>query len=261
MNKSDWDRLVKAYATKDFIPYDPVKFAHAFSKNSDDWRDAEAAAFISALFSYGRREAILQTLQKIFSRLKNSPVKELAKLENYELKERFEGFYYRFNKADDLVFLLARLGEIYLTHGSIKQLWSEIHLPGGDLKTSIHKFRTVFLNEGRVLHPNNNGIKFLFADPSQNSAAKRFNLFLRWMVRCDDVDLGLWKDVTSPSDLMFPLDTHVATLARHYGITSRKSNDWKTVEEITGYFRLICPQDPVKYDFALFGLGVQKNKE
>lgn len=255
----NWDELVTRYGGPGFIPHDPISFPHRY-RQSSDWRDIECAAFIAAHFSYGRREAILQTLAGIFERLGPEPVFTLVTTSPKDLVSRFKGFYYRFNTADDLIFLLQRLGEIYQndTQASLKTLWREIHQQTSDVRQSIHRFRHALLAEGNVLAPQTYGMKFLFADPMQNSAAKRFNMFLRWMVRADEVDFGLWADVMSPAQLMMPLDTHVAATARAYGITQRKSNDWQTAEEITRYFRRLYPEDPVRYDFALFGLGIQK---
>lgn len=252
----DWDAMVTHYCHRGFIRQDPISFPHRYL-NSSDWRDAEFAAFLASLFSYGRRDKILETLDGIFSRMGNQPVSELLDLSPEEMKRRFKGFYYRFNVADDLLFLLRRLSEIYQRNGSLKQHWSGIHRETGDIRLSIHRFQEMLLHDGSALPPKTYGIRFLFANPVRNSAAKRFNMFLRWVVRSDEVDMGLWSDVTSPAELMMPLDTHVASMVRRYRITQRKSNDWKTVEEITGYFRRFCPTDPVRYDFALFGLGLQ----
>lgn len=251
----DWEGLVERYACPAFIPNDPVSFPHLYQASPDP-RNMECAAFLAALFSYGRREKILETLCNVLTPLGDSPVEALCTLSPQALLKQTRGFYYRFNTAADLGFLLARLQEIYREDGSLKHLWGEIHAETGDIRLSIHRFREAFLHGGSTNAPDTYGMKFLMADPMQNSAAKRFNMFLRWMVRRDAVDLGLWQDVTDPSELMFPLDTHVAAMARRYRITARKSNDWRTVEEITRYFRKRCPSDPVRYDFALFGLGL-----
>jgi uncharacterized protein (TIGR02757 family) len=257
----DWNALVTRYCTRDFIPQDPVSFPHAY-RHSDDWRDAECVALLAALFSYGRRDKIRETLTGILTKLGEHPARELSQLAPTQLKRRYRGFYYRFNTEHDLVFLLARLGEIYREGGSLRDLWIPLHRESGDIRLSIHGFRQQFLCGEDIPTPDTYGMKFLMADPMQNSAAKRFNMFLRWMVRADDVDLGLWADdVTRPAELMMPLDTHVATMARRYRITRRQSNDWKTVEEITNFFRRLCPEDPVRYDFALFGLGLHEARQ
>lgn len=253
----DWDSLVEAFNTSDFIPNDPISIPHRY-RHSTDSRDVECTAFIAALFSYGRRDKILETLDKILSPLGDAPAEYLASTTPQSLAVKTKGFYYRFNGHKDLVFLLTRLGEIYRTEDSLKSLWQRAYQPEENLQLAIHRFRQVFLHEGTASPPSSYGMKFLFADPMQNSAAKRFNMFLRWMVRQDAVDLGLWSDIMPAAALRFPLDTHVAAMARKYDITQRLSNDWKTVEEITHYFRKHCPTDPVKYDFALFGLGLSE---
>jgi uncharacterized protein (TIGR02757 family) len=251
----DWDALAKQYATPDFITRDPISFPHAY-RHLDDWRHAECIAFLSALFSYGRREKILETLNQLFSPMEERPIDWLLKTSTPQIRRQFKGFYYRFNTEEDFVFLLLRLKQVYQEYDSLKSLWSKVQEEHGELRHAIHGFRERFLYEGELSPPETYGMKFLFADPLQNSAAKRFNMFLRWMSRCDQVDLGLWKEVVSPANLIIPLDTHVAAMARKYRITRRKSNDWKTAEEITHYFRKRCPSDPARYDFALFGLGI-----
>lgn len=254
--KPDWDELARRYATPDFIAQDPVSFPHRFV-NHPDWRNVECAGFLAALFSYGRRESILKTLDQLFERLGDDPVATLSHTPPADLEKRFRGFYYRFNTAGDLVLILRRLGEIYGGNGSLKLVWDDIYRTGPGLRLAIHRFRQAFLGKNTLDNPAiSYGLKFLFADPLQNSAAKRFNMFLRWMVRQDAVDFGLWQDVTPPADLVIPLDTHVGAMARRFCITRRKSNDWKTAEEITQYFRKRCPSDPARYDFALFGLGL-----
>ncbi len=259
LSKQDWDDLSERYNNPAFIPNDPISFPHRYLQ-SPDWRDAEMVAFLAALFSYGRREKILETLTQLFQPFGEQPVSSLLQASPKDLKKQFNGFYYRFNTETDLLFLLQRLSEVYQTYGSLKALWTDVYTNTQCLKTSIHEFRQVILEGGTIASPSTYGLKFLLADPLQNSAAKRFNMFLRWMIRHDSVDLGLWKDITPPSELIIPLDTHVATMAREFKITRRKSNDWKTAEEITQYFRRFCPEDPAKYDFALFGLGISKSQ-
>lgn len=254
-HQPDWDNLVARYAQPEFIALDPISFPHRYRLHPD-WRNVECAAFLAALLSYGRREAILKTLAQVFDRLGESPVAVLLAMSPQAIQKQFAGFYYRFNTAQDICFVLTRLAEIYQNGGSLKNVWERVCKQEDTMQGRIHGFRKAFLTQGRVLPPNTYGMTFLFADPMQHSAAKRFNMFLRWMIRCDAVDLGLWQDVTDPCELMMPLDTHVAATVRKYQITKRKSNDWKTVEEITAYFRQLCPADPVRYDFALFGLGI-----
>jgi uncharacterized protein (TIGR02757 family) len=251
----DWERLAEQFNQPSFITADPVSFPHRFKSNAD-WRNAECAGFITALFSYGRRDSILNTVNGILKPLGENPVETLTKQPTAKLAKSYKQFYYRFNKAPDLVFLLTRLGEIYQDEGSLKSFWQ--NHSRDTLAESIHTFREAFLTGGNITPEDSYGLKFLFADPGSGSAAKRFNMFLRWMSRKDNVDLGLWQDVLDPSQLIIPLDTHVAQMARRFDITRRNANDWRTAEEITAYFRKRCPADPVRYDFALFGLGIEE---
>lgn len=254
----NWQALAKQAISPDFIASDPISFPHRY-RHSGDPRDAELAGFVAALFSYGRRELILQTVDRILSPLGDNPVKTLESARFSTLKKQNKGFCYRFNTAPDVVFLLARLAELYREHDSLEAAWQGIFKLNMPLAQQISTFRLLLLDSPTLEVPDTYGMRFLLADPAKNSAAKRFNMFLRWMVRNDCVDLGLWQNSLTPAQLVFPLDTHVATQARKYGLTQRNSNDWKTAEDITAYFRAIDPSDPVKFDFALFRLGLEKN--
>ncbi len=257
VEQPDWETLVVRHATPDFIPSDPISFPHRYVKSAD-WRDVECTAFLSALFSYGNRTCILKTLESLFLPLGEDPVETLMTVSPKQLKRWYAGFYYRFNTEADLLFCMRRLAEIYHHEGSLKALWQTVEIPGENIGKTISRFRESFLLGGNPTPPDTYGMRFLFANPAQNSAAKRFNLFLRWMVRSDKIDFGLWQDITSPAQLKIPLDTHVASVSRRYGILTRKTNSWQAVEEITTFFQSRCLEDPVKYDFALFGLGLEK---
>jgi len=252
----DWEALATRYCTEDFIAKDPIAFAHGFSESPDS-RNVECVAFLSALLSYGRRPSIQQAISGLISPLGEDPVSALCEASPKDLKRWTQGWYYRFNTATDAQFVLGRLASIYQADKSLKTLWGEAYDTAESLPEAISGFRGAFLNEGPLAPEMSHGIAFWFADPAKKSAAKRFTMFLRWMVRKDAVDLGLWQDVTPASALVIPLDTHVAQMARRYGITARNPNDWQTVEEITGYFRKLDPADPARFDFALFGLGIE----
>lgn len=252
----DWQALASQYCTEDFIAKDPISFAHRFLESSDS-RNVECVAFLSALLSYGRRPSIQQAISGLILPLGENPVLALCEASPQDLKRWTQGWYYRFNTASDAQFVLDRLKSIYEAEGSLKALWAKAYQDATSLPEAISGFRTAFLNEGPKAPEMSHGMSFWFADPAKKSAAKRFAMFLRWMVRKDAVDLGLWQDVTPASALVIPLDTHVAKMARQYGITARNANDWQTVEEITGYFRALDPTDPARFDFALFGLGIE----
>ena len=159
----------------------------------------------------------------------------------------FEKFVHRTFNGLDCVFFLKSLKNIYAKHGGLEKSFS-----GSDVKDRIRNFRDLFLS---VKHPTRS-LKHI-SNPAQNSASKRLNMFLRWMIRNDDccVDFGIWKQI-SLKDLICPLDIHSGRVARKLGLLKRKQNDWQAAEELTAKLRLFDPNDPVKYDFALFGLGV-----
>ena len=164
--------------------------------------------------------------------------------------ERFESFYHRTFNGEDCIFFLKSLKNIYQNHDGLESLFLPDNVTG--IKGALCRFRSSFLE---IDHPQRS--EKHIADPCKGASAKRLLMFLRWMVRNDHrgVDFGLWKNI-SPAILMCPLDIHSGNVARKLGLLPRKQNDWKAVEELTSNLRRLDPEDPVKYDFALFGLGV-----
>jgi uncharacterized protein (TIGR02757 family) len=263
-SRADWLRLapglnalVAQYKVPAYIDNDPIRIPHRFVK---DAKACELVAFVTALFSYGRREAIIETVTNLFRLTDNDPV---AFMENFNAArdgKLFRHFVYRFNKAEDVVFLWQRLQWAYREFGSLENLFASRLKTPGDVKSGIAGFTDAFLGDNL---PGTYGLKFLFAHPQKGGACKRFNMFLRWMVREDlepgnRVDFGLWKRALRPADLLVPLDTHVLKMNGHFGFSSRKDGSWQTAEEITRIFRLLCPEDPVKYDYALFGFSLDR---
>ena len=165
--------------------------------------------------------------------------------------ERLEGFVHRTFNSSDLACFIKGLQQIYLVHGGLEKVFTEGYLANG-ISGSLLNFRKVFVLSGLT----GRSVKHV-SNVEQGSAAKRLNLFLMWMVRNDNrgVHFGLWKGISS-ADLMIPLDTHVARVARSLGLLKRKSNDWLAVAELTDSLRKFDPKDPCKFDFSLFGLGV-----
>lgn len=252
-----FDALVSQYKVPGYIENDPIRIPHRFVQ---DARTCELVAFITALFSYGRREAIIETVSNLIRIMDNDPVVFVENFQAQRDARLFQHFVYRFNKAPDVVFLLQRLQWVYREFGSLEDLFEACLKAPGDVKSGIAGFTDALLGENP---PDTYGLKFLFAHPQKGGACKRFNMFLRWMVREDRdpggrVDFGLWKRALRPADLLVPLDTHVLKMNGHLGFSSRKDNSWQTAEEITRVFRLLCPEDPVKYDYALFGFSLDK---
>ena len=231
------DNLVKKYETKDFIKSDPIQFPHQYK----DKTDIEISAFISSLFAFGKREMFINKLRYLFS-LSQTP-RELIK--DFK-KHNLEDFIYRFIKSADLIELLKILNKLYfIDKSSLEELFS--------CKNRLINCTEYFYKNSSC--KTSNGFCFMFAKPENNSAMKRLNMFLRWMTRDGIVDFGIWKNIKK-SDLLIPLDTHVARLSRNFGLLKRKQNDYKAALELTEKLKEFDENDPVKYDFALFGLGV-----
>ncbi len=238
--KKKLDALVKKYEVEDFIKDDPVQFAH----NCKTREDIEIAGFIASLFAYGKREVFIKKLKILFALMGKSPLEFLLE---YKKKEYLlDGFVYRFVKDIDLKGFLGGLSKLYGSGSSLAELFYE---------GKTQNVCDFFYNTLKT--PCSAGFYHLLSNPSKGGAQKRYNMFLRWMVRGGPVDLGVW-DFIKPSELLIPLDVHVARISRQYGLLGRSSNDFKAVLELTEKLRKFDPNDPVKYDFALFGLGVDK---
>lgn len=244
--KAFLDEKVLLYNNPDFIETDPIQIPHLF----DQKEDVEIAGFLAATIAWGNRKMIIANALKMMGLMGNSPYDFVMGHESHHL-EKLEGFVHRtFNGADFSCFITS-LRHIYLNHGGLEAAFAN-HVQGDSLQYSIHRFKTLFFE---TVHQQRT--KKHVSDPMAGSAAKRINMFLRWMVRNDNtgVDLGTWKSI-SPSLLSCPLDVHSGNVARKLGLLSRKQNDAKALLELDTQLRLMDKDDPAKYDFALFGLGV-----
>ena len=235
------------YHSKEFIPTDPIQIPHQFSKKED----IEISAFLTATIAWGQRSTIIKNAQKLVGLMDNSPFDFVCSHESTDLKP-FSTFVHRTFNGDDVCFFLTSLQNIYKNHEGLEKLFNPTEKQKQrNLKPSLDRFRSVFFSI-----PHLNRTQKHISDPSRNSACKRLNMFLRWMVRSSrgGVDFGLWKNIPT-SLLSCPLDVHSGNVARKLGLLHRKQNDWKAVEELDSGLRVLDPVDPVKYDFALFGLG------
>jgi uncharacterized protein (TIGR02757 family) len=198
--------------------------------------------------------------------LGSNPYERLLSIEPAELFAALEGFKHRFTTDRHIFWLLTVTREALREHGSLKNLFVEGHSADlANIKQPLVRFVDQLVAQGgrpaydSVKQAQEDGALFLLPSPRGGGACKRLNLFLRWMVRnADPIDFGLWREV-KPSQLVIPLDTHVARLARYLGMTKRKTSDWKTAEEITAALRRLDPMDPLKYDFSLTRLGILKD--
>jgi uncharacterized protein (TIGR02757 family) len=233
------------YNRPEFIETDPISVPHHFTRKED----IEIAAFLTATISWGNRPSIVKDADKLLRMMEFSPYEFILHSGRKET-ERFESFYHRTFNGSDCIFFLESLKNIYQNHEGLESLFLPDDTTG--IKGALCHFRSIFLEND---HPRRS--EKHIADPFRGASAKRLLMFLRWMVRNDHrgVDFGLWKNI-SPHLLMCPLDIHSGNVSRKLGLLKRKQNDWKAVEELTETLRQFDPEDPVKYDFALFGLGV-----
>jgi len=249
--KSFLDQQVERFNRTDFIKNDPISIPHLFTAKED----IEISGFITALISWGRRPNIVATARKLMQQMDNSPFDFVMNAIGKEQKQ-LATFVYRTFQADDLLFLLEVLKYLYGKEMGLEGVVNGYYQKSHSVKEAIVGLREVLLSYAHLKRSEKH-----FANPDRGSAAKRINMFFRWMVRTDDkgVDFGLWRSI-DPKNLMMPLDVHSGTAARKLGLLQRKQNDWRAVEELTRNLRGFDATDPVKYDFALFGLGLSSFK-
>ena len=248
MLKNQLDKYIEEYETPNFIKDDPVQFIHRF-KNKDD---IEIAGFIAAMFAYGKREVFIEKLNYIFNLMNNKPSEYIK---NFDYKNNnIKNCDYRFSKDCDLIQILKILHELYVKDG--KSLGDLFEYAYNQKKDIWHMFQTVVdYFYARVDMPVTKGFYHLLPNPEKKSALKRLNMLLRWFVRKSSVDIGIWEFIPT-SELLIPLDTHVAKISRLLGLLKRKDNGYESVIEITNNLKQMDFKDPIKYDFALFGYGV-----
>jgi uncharacterized protein (TIGR02757 family) len=244
--KSFLDEKVLQYNTLDFIESDPVQIPHLFTQKED----IEIAGFLSATISWGNRKMIVKNSHQMMELMGNAPYDFVMSHQETDL-ERLESFVHRTFNGQDFKGFIKGLQHIYKNHGGLETVFSN-NLGEDNLQKNIHEFKKLFFEI-----PHLNRTQKHISDPLKGSAAKRINMYLRWMVRQDNkgVDLGIWKSI-SPALLSCPLDVHSGNVARKLGLLTRKQNDGKALTELDLKLRELDPTDPVKYDFALFGLGV-----
>lgn len=237
------DQKYEEYNHTRFIETDPIQIVHRFSKKED----IEIMGFIIATIAWGNRTSIINNGKKLIEIMEGQPYEFI---QNYSPKNNHFSFVHRTFNKEDLDFFFRGLQRVYAYYPSLEMAFGR-HPNFIGVKGRIIEFRNFFLQEDH-LHRSEKHI----SNPEKNSAAKRINMFLRWMVRNDQqgVDFGIWNSIPS-SELMIPLDVHTGNIARKLGLLTRKQNDWKALEELMDILRSFDSADPVKYDFALFGLG------
>ena len=238
------DYKANQYELIDFITSDPIQIPHRFKQKED----VEIAGFLTASIAWGNRLSILKSANKMMALMDNAPYDFIINHKKRDLSI-FEGFVHRTFNATDLTFFVRSLQNIYKNHQGIENFFS---LNNPSLQDTIHDFKSIFFE---IDHPQRT-LKHV-SDPLKGSAAKRLNMFMRWMVRSNTkgVDFGIWKQ-HSPAQLSIPLDVHTGNIARKLNLIQQKQNDSKKLHELDKKLRKFDPLDPVKYDYALFGLGV-----
>ena len=245
------DQKVKQYNHIDFIEKDPISIPHLYTKQ----QDIEIAAFFAAIFAWGNRTTIIQKSKELLERMDNAPFEYCTQHQVKDLKKLI-GFAHRTFNDRDLLYCIAFFKHHYANQKSLETAFFMDQDSGKKVKTvaaGLVNFKNYFFSLEDAPYRTKKHI----ASPENRSTCKRLNMFLRWMVRKDQhgVDFGLWKAI-SPADLIIPIDVHVARVSRSFGLISRPQIDWLTALELTEYCRTLDARDPVKYDFALFSLGV-----
>ncbi len=240
------DEKVILYNNPKFIESDPIQIPHSFTLKED----IEIAGFLSATIAWGNRKMIINNAKRLMEIMGNSPYDFIVNHKENDL-EKLSGFVHRTFNSIDAVYFIKSLQNIYQNHNGLESVFAK-HQEATSLQNSISEAKKVFFE---LEHPKRTTKHF--SDPMNGSAAKRINMFLRWMVRQDNygVDFGIWKSI-SISAISCPLDVHSGNVARKLGLLTRKQNDAKALLELDTNLRKLDPFDPSKYDFALFGLGV-----
>ena len=257
--KHHLDSFIDHFPKEKHLASDPVQFVHRY----DDPRDREVVGLISAVFAYGNVKSVLRTVDSALSYLGPSPARTIAAFDPRRDLRRLRGFYHRFNTSRDLAALFWIIRRTLEDYGSLESAFvSRLSASDSDVTDALESFCGILLGFGHEeFYPRGElrrriGVRFFFPAPSQGSACKRLNLYLRWMVRPDDgIDCGVWSGV-APRQLVIPLDTHIARISAYIGLTSMRSPGWRMALDITKSLRRLHSDDPLRYDFALCHLGI-----
>lgn len=249
ITKTELDKLVEKYETVDFIKDDPIQFIHRGKCKED----SELLGFIASLFAYGNRKMFIKKLEEIFAKAEGDITGFIKNGDFSSLK----GVEYRFSKENDIIPIFEILNKLYNESKGLEDLFCYGYNQENNVANAIKTVVDYFY--ARAPKTAGQGFYHMIPNPNNGGAMKRMNMYLRWMVRKPPVDLEIWKFI-KPKDLLIPLDVHVARVSRQMGLLTRKSNDFKAVLELMKPLREFCPEDPVKYDFAMFAFGIESNK-
>lgn len=247
--KAFLDECVEKYNTPAFIADDPISIPHRFSR----LQDIEIIGFWTAMLAWGQRKTIINNADRLIQLMDGAPHDFIVHHTELDRK-KFLDFKHRTFQPTDTLYFLEFLQQFYRQHDSLEDAFARFMSPTiSTTEPALMGFHELFFS----LEDAPERTRKHIATPARKSTCKRLNMFLRWMVRQDDkgVDFGLWQRI-KPAQLLMPLDVHVERIARRFGLLQRKQTDWQAVLELTETLRRYDPKDPVKYDFALFGLGV-----
>jgi len=247
--KSHFDQKVERFNNPDFIENDPISIPHLFTSK----QDIEIIGFWVAMLSWGQRVTIINKSKLLVSLMGGKPYDFILNHREKDLKP-FTEFKHRTFNGDDTLYFIHFFRKFYSKYDSLEQGFTQFRKTERDqMEEMFTGFRQFFFDDPYALRRTQKHV----ASPERKSTCKRLNMFMRWMVRRDDrgVDFGLWENIPM-SALKIPLDVHVERIARKYQLLTRKQRDWKAVIEITEHLQLLDPEDPVKYDYALFGEGL-----
>jgi len=254
--KNILESLYEKYNRRSLIPPDPLQFVYRFSNPAD----MELAALIASSLAYGRVKQIEKSLNDLFKRIEYQPFKFISDF-NPQKARKLLGFKHRFNTDRDIIRLFEILSILLHRFGSVEKFFLSEYNPNHQniIPAATHFASRIHNLYAKINNtPPPQSFRYLIPSPEYKSPCKRLNLFLRWMIRDDDVDTGIWKSVP-PSKLIYPIDTHIARLSKILGFHTKKTVSLKTAVQITLTFAKINPKDPVKYDFALSRVGIIEN--
>lgn len=250
------EKLYKRYNKPELIKPDPLQFVYRYKRKAD----MEVAGFLASALAYGRVGQIEKSLEKVFAITGDSPAEFIRDFDKNK-RSKFADFRHRFTSGEDIADILELLKQVLWKYGSIENFFIQGYDSGDEnIISALSKFCGTLTSMYAESHNGivSRGVKYLLVSPEEKSACKRLNLFLRWMVRKDNVDAGIWESV-SASKLIVPVDVHMGRLCRILGFYDDKTVSLKAAVKITQGFLQIEPQDPVKYDFALSRVGIIEN--
>jgi uncharacterized protein (TIGR02757 family) len=257
--KHHLDAFIDQFPKEIHLSNDPVQFVHRY----ENPRDREAVGLIASAFAYGNVKSVLRTVESALGYLGPAPAKAIASFDPRTDIHRLRGFCHRFNTSRDLAVLFWIIRRVQEEYGSIEAAFaSGLSRTDEDTTAALEHFTAILLGFGHEqFYPRGElkrrvAVRFFFPAPSQGSACKRLNLYLRWMVRPNDgIDCGVW-DSVAPRQLVIPLDTHIARISGYIGLTALRNSGWRMALDITRSLRRLHADDPLRYDFALCHLGI-----